>query len=74
MIILYINSSLETKKTIKVTLNSTIRIGLIIYIKDPKEAFGVNNIYIKKDTIADIITISYSIRSDTIFTINRDTS
>ena len=75
-IILYINSSLEAKKIIKATLSSITRIGLIIRMEDPEEAFSVNYIYIKKDTkvkeitIADIITTSYSIRSDAISIIN----
>ena len=67
---------LKSKKTLKVTLSSTIRIRLIIHIKDPKEAFGVDYIYIEEDTeieetiIADIITTSYFIRSDAISIIN----
>ena len=39
---------LENKKIIQLTLSSIIRIGLIIYIKDPKEAFSVDYAYIKK--------------------------
>ena len=56
------------------------KIGLIIYIKDPKEASGVDYIYIEEDTkveettIADITTTSYSVRSNTIFIINLDIS
>ena len=70
---------LRSKKTIKVTLSSITRIGLIICIKDPEEAFGVDYIYIEEDTevkettIADIIITGYPIKSDIIFTINQDT-
>ena len=72
--------SLRIKKTIKVILSSTTRIGLIIRIEDPKEAPGVDYVYIKKDTkieettIADITTTTYPVRSDTISIINLDTS
>ena len=72
--------SLEIKKIIKVILSSITRIRPIIYIEDPKEAPSINYIYIKKDTkveettIADIITTTYPIRSDTISIINLDTS
>ena len=51
---------------------------LIIYIEDPKEAFSVDHVYIEKDTeaekttVADIITISYPIRSNTMSIINQD--
>ena len=71
---------LRSKKTIKVTLSSIIRIGLIIYIKDPKEAPSVDHVYIKENTeveettIADIITTTYPIRSDITSIINLDTS
>ena len=34
---------LRSKKTIKATLSNITRIGLIIYIEDPKEAFSVNH-------------------------------
>ena len=67
-------------KIIKVILNSIIRIRLIIYIKDPEEAFGVDYIYIKKDTeieetiIADIVTTTHSVGSNAISVINLDTS
>ena len=67
---------LKSKKTIKAILSSITRIGLIIYIKDPKEASSVNYIHIEEDTeveettIADIIITSYPIRSDTISAIN----
>ena len=71
---------LKSKKTIKATPGSITRIGLIIRIEDPKEAFSVDYIYIEEDTevekttIADIITTSYFVRSDTMSAINRDTS
>ena len=71
---------LKSKKTIKVILSNITRIRLIIYIEDPKEAFSVNYVYIKKDTkvkeitVVDIVIIGYPIRSNIIFIINRDTS
>ena len=67
---------LRSKKTIKVILSNITRIGLIIYIKDPKKAFNINHVYIKKDTkvketiIADIITTSYPVRSNAMSVIN----
>ena len=72
--------SLGIKKTIKAILSSTTKIRLIIRIEDPKEAPSIDYVYIKKDTkveettVADIITTTYPIRSDTIFIINLDTS
>ena len=53
------------------------RIGLIIHIEDPKEAFGVDYAYIEdteaeETTIADIITTSHPVRSNTISVINLD--
>ena len=71
---------LRSKKTIKVTSSSTTIIGLIIYIKDPKEAFSIDYIHIKEDTeiekttIVDIVTTTHSIKSNTISIINLDTS
>ena len=70
---------LKSKKIIKVILSSITRIRLIIYMKDPEEAFGVNYIYIEdtkaeETTIADIITTSYPVGSNTISIINLDTS
>ena len=70
---------LRSKKTIKVTLNSITRIRLIIYIKDPKEAFSVDHTHIKdteveETTIADIVTTSHPVRSNTISIINLDAS
>ena len=38
---------LRNKKIIKVILSSITRIGLIIYIKDPEEAPGVNHAHIE---------------------------
>jgi hypothetical protein len=67
-------------KTIKVILSSITRIRPIIYIEDPKEAPSVNYVYIEEDTKveettrADIITTTYSIRSNTISIISLDTS
>jgi hypothetical protein len=72
--------SLRSQKTIKATLSSTTRIGLIVYIEDPEEAPGVDYIHIKEDTkveettVVDIITTTYPIRSDAISIINLDTS
>ena len=72
--------SLGIKKTIKTILSSITRIRLIIYIEDPKEAPSVNHVYIeedtevKKTTIADIVTTTHLIKSDTTSTINLDTS
>ena len=70
---------LRNKKIIKVILSSITRIRLIIHIEDPKEAFSVDYIYIKDTkaegtTIADIITTSHPIRSNTISIINLDIS
>ena len=71
---------LRNKKIIKIILSSTTRIGLIIYIEDPKEALSVNHVHVKEDTevekttIADVATTSHSVRSDIISAINRDTS
>ena len=55
---------LRSKKIIKVILSHITRIGLIIYIEDPKEAFSVDYIYIEntkaeETTIVDIITINH---------------
>ena len=71
---------LRSKKIIKATLSSITRIRLTIQIKGPEKAFSINYIYIKEDikvevtTIADIITTSHPVRSDTMFAINRDIS
>ena len=61
------------------TLSSITRIGLIIYIKDPKKAFSINHAHIEntkveETTIADIIITSHPVRSNTIFIINLNTS
>ena len=72
--------SLGIKKIIKVIPSSMTRIRLIIRIEDPKEASSVDYVYIEKDTkveettVADIITTTYPVRSDTISIINLDTS
>ena len=72
--------SLGIKKTIKVILSSTTRIGLIIYIEDPKEAFSVDYVYIEEDTkvkettMADTITTTYPVRSDATSMINLNAS
>ena len=64
---------------IKVTLSSITRIGLIIYIKDPKEALSVDHAHIEnteaeETTIADIIITSHSVRSNATSAINLDTN
>ena len=74
------NLSLGIKKIIKVILSSTTRIRLIIRIEDPKEAPSVDYVYIEEDTkveettVADIITTTYPVRSDTTSIINLDAS
>ena len=55
------------------------RIRLIIYMEDPKEAFSINHAHIKntkaeETTIADIITTSHPVGSNTISVINLDAS
>ena len=70
---------LRSKKTIKVTLSSITRIGLIIYIKDPKEASSINHAHIEnteaeETTIVDIIITNHLVRSNTISVINLDAS
>ena len=70
---------LRSKKTIKATLSSITRIGLIIYIKDPKEASSINYTHIEdtkveETTIADIITTSHPVKSNATSAINLDTS
>ena len=69
----------RSKKTIKATLSSTTKIGLIICIEDPKEAFNIDYTYIEdteveETTIADIITTSHPIRSNATSAINLNTS
>ena len=66
-------------KTIKVIPSSMIRIGLIIYIEDFKEVPGVDYAYIEdtkveETTIADIVTTSHPVGSNTISVINLDAS
>ena len=66
-------------KIIKVILSSTTRIGLIIYMEDPKEAPSVDYAYIKdteaeETTIVDIITTSYPVGSNATSVINLDAS
>ena len=70
---------LKSKKIIKVTPSSITRIGLIIYIKDPKKALGVDYAYIEdtkveETTIVDITTTSHPIRNNTTSVINLDTN
>ena len=70
---------LRSKKTIKVTLSSITRIGLIICIEDPEKASSVDyahieNTKVEETTIADIITTSYPVRSNVTFVINLDAS
>ena len=71
---------LRSKRTTKVTLSSITIIGLIIYIEDPKEAPGIDYIYIEEDTKAeettemDIITTGHSVRSNTTFALNLNAS
>jgi hypothetical protein len=55
------------------------RTGLIIYIEDFKKAFSVDYIYIEnteagETTIVDIITTTYSIKSNAISVISLDIS
>ena len=72
--------SLGIKKIIKVILSSITRIRLIIYIEDPKKAPSVDYVYIEEDTkveettVADIVTTTHPVRSNTISIINLDTS
>ena len=70
----------RSKRTTKVTPSSITIIGLVIHIKDPEEASSVNHIYIEEDTeiekttMADIITTTHLIGSNTISIINLNTS
>ena len=56
------------------------RIGPIVRIEDPKEAPGVDHVYIEEDTkveettVADIATTTYPVRSNTISIISLDAS
>jgi hypothetical protein len=71
---------LRSKKTIKVILSSTTRIGPIVRIEGPKETLGVDHVYVKEDTkveetiVVDIVTTSHPVRSDAISIINLDAS
>ena len=70
---------LRSKKIIKVILSSITRIGLIIHIKDPKEALSINHVHVKdteaeKTTIVDIITTNHPVRSNITSTINLNAS
>ena len=70
---------LRSKKTIKATLSSITRIGLIIHIEDPEEAFSIDYAHVEDTkaeeiTIVDIITTSYPVRSNIISIINLDAS
>ena len=54
------------------------RIGLIIYMEDPKEALNINHVHIEdtkveETTIADITTTSHPIGSNATSIINLDT-
>ena len=66
-------------KIIKEILSSITRIGLIICIKDPEEAPGVDHAHIEdtkaeETTIADIITTGHPVGSNAISVINLDAS
>ena len=67
-------------KTIKATPSSITRIGLIIYIKDPKKAPSMDYVHIEKDTVVEKITIvdttttSHPVKSNAISAINLDAS
>ena len=66
---------LRSKKTIKAIPSSITRIGLIVYITNPKEALSINYIHLKnteaeETTRTDIITTGHPVRSDTISAIN----
>ena len=68
---------LRSKKTIKAIPSSITRIGLIVYIEDPKETPSINHAHIedikvKETTMADIITTSHPVRSNTTSVINLD--
>ena len=70
---------LRSKKIIKAILSNTTRIRPTIYMEDPKEASSVDYAYIEdteveETTIADIVTTSHPIRSNTTSVINLDAS
>ena len=61
---------LRSKKTIKAILSSMTRIGLIIYMEDPKEIPSMDRTHIEdtkaeETTIADIATTSHPVGSNT---------
>ena len=67
----------RSKKTIKATLSSITRIGLIIHMEDPKEALGVDYVHMEdteaeETTIVDIVTTSHPVRSNATSAINLD--
>jgi hypothetical protein len=72
--------SLRIKKTIKAIPSSTTRIRPTVCIEDPEKAPSVDYVYIEEDTkvkettVADIITTTYPIRSNTTSIINLDAS
>ena len=72
--------SLRIKRIIKAILSSITRIRPIIRIEDPKEAPSVDYVYIGEDTkveettVADTITTTYPVKSNTTSIINLDTS
>ena len=64
-------------KTIKVILSSMTRIGLTIYMEDPKEVPGMDHAHIEdteaeETTIVDIVTTSHPVRNNTTSIINLD--
>jgi hypothetical protein len=67
-------------KTIKAIPSSTTRIGPIVRIEDPKEAPGVDHVYVEEDTkveettVADIATTTYPVGSNAISIISLDAS
>jgi hypothetical protein len=67
-------------KIIKAIPSSTTRIRPIVRMEDPKEAPSVDHIYVEEDTkveettVADIITTTHPIGSNTISIISLDTS
>ena len=71
---------LRSKKTIKAIPSTTTRIRPIIRMEDPKEAPGVDHVYIEEDTkveettVADIATTTHPVRNDAISAIKLDAS
>ena len=66
-------------KTIKAIPSSTTRIGLTIYIKDPKEALSINHAHVEdteaeETTIVDITITSHPVGSNATSVINLNTS